>query len=214
MKKKKEINLNNIFNDKKMIIFAICIFLFIILTILVLTNNTLKIDNYFSELILNIRSDSLTDHMCVITQVGGAYSLIALSLLLLFIIKKKKIPVFIIINLISAFFLNQLFKIIFSRSRPDRIFLSYANGYSYPSGHSMVSIAYFIFIIYLVYKYLNNKILKIILYISLFSLIILIGFSRIYLGMHYFTDVIGGHLLGISYAMCYIKLVDKKGCLI
>ena len=100
MKKKKEINLNNIFNDKKMIIFAICIFLFIILTILVLTNNTVKIDNYFSELILNIRSNSLTDHMCVITQVGGAYSLIALSLLLLFIIKKKNIPVFIIINLI------------------------------------------------------------------------------------------------------------------
>ena len=152
--------------------------------------------------------------MRIITQIGGTYSLIALSLLLLFIIKKKKIPLFIVINLISAFFLNQLFKIIFSRSRPEDIFLAYANGYSYPSGHSMVSIAYFIFIIYLVYKYLNNKILKIILYISLFSLIILIGFSRIYLGMHYFTDVIGGHLLGISYAMCYINLVDKKGYLI
>lgn len=212
--KEKNKKFKRFLNDRKMIIFAICIILFIILTILVLTNNTEKIDNYYNELILNIRSDSLTDHMCVITQVGGAYSLIALSLLLLFIIKKKRIPLFIIINLISAFFMNQLFKIIFSRSRPDGIFLSYANGYSYPSGHSMVSMAYFIFIIYLIYKYLDNKILKILLYISLFNLIFLVGFSRIYLGMHYFTDVIGGHLLGISYAMCYIKLVDKKGYLI
>lgn len=212
MKKKKQKSKDiNLLKNKSTIIFIIFISLFILLSILVLTNNTLRLDNYFSSLIIDIRKDSLTNKMCTITQVGGAYSLIAISLLLVVFIKRKKISLLIIINLITVFLTNQLFKIIFSRPRPDGVFLSYANGYSYPSGHSMVNISYFIFIIYLIHKYIDNKLIKVLLYITLSCTIILVGFSRIYLGMHYFTDVIGGYLLGTCYSIFFISLVKKKG---
>ena len=74
----------------------------------------------------------------------------------------------------------------------------------------MVSMAFYGIIIYLVYKNVANKYLKWTL-ITLLSLLILsIGFSRIYVGVHYFTDVVGGFLLGLAYLIIYINIYNKK----
>ena len=63
---------------------------------------------------------------------------------------------------------------------------------------------------YLIYKNLKNKIAKVSLILLLFTVITLIGFSRIYLGVHYLSDVIGGFLLSIAYLMIYIKINNQK----
>ncbi len=75
----------------------------------------------------------------------------------------------------------------------------------------MVSTAYIIVILYIIYKTLNNKLSKILISIFLIILVLLIGFSRMYLGVHYITDIISGLLLGISFSMIFIKLISKKG---
>lgn len=201
-------NLN--FKDKKNIILFISLILFILLTYNIFNNKIAIIDNYIESLILNIRNDKLTNTMTIITNISSAYSLIALSILLLLIIKKKKIPLLISFNLIFSFLTSQLVKIILRRERPADISLVNAVGFSYPSGHSMVSMAYFGFLAYLVYKYVKDIIPKTILIITIFLMIIAIGFSRIYLGVHYFSDVLGGFLLSISYLMLFININKTK----
>ena len=84
------------------------------------------------------------------------------------------------------------------------------SGYSFPSGHSIVSMAFYGFLIYLIYKNIQNKYLKWILCIILSILIILIGISRIYLGVHYASDVIGGFCFSIGYLVIFTKIIKKN----
>ena len=82
-------------------------------------------------------------------------------------------------------------------------------GYSFPSGHSMVSFAYYGLLIYLIYKYIDNKVLKYILIFILTTIILLVGLSRIYLGVHYTTDVLGGYIFGLLYLIIFINYIEK-----
>ena len=182
----KENNLKNIIKDKKVIISFISIILFVILTFIIFNKRINNLDNTIESFVLGIRKENLTNIMITITNISSAYALVAISIILIAIIKKKQTPILISINLVSVFVISQLAKIIMQRPRPDGINLVNAAGYSYPSGHSMVSMAYFGFISYLIYKNIDNKILKSILILLTFIIIILIGFSRIYLGVHYF----------------------------
>ena len=200
----------NLKNDKKIIIFSICILLFIILTYSIFNQSINNIDELISSFIIDIRKDNLTNVMIIITNISSAYSLIVISIILFFVIKTKKIPISVTINLISVFLISQLAKIIMQRPRPNGINLVEATGYSYPSGHSMVSMAYFGFITYLIYKNIKKPIPKIILIITSIIIITLIGFSRIYLGVHYFSDIIGGFLLSIAYLIIFIKINNKQ----
>ena len=200
-------NLKNInFKNKKTIILFVSLILFIFLTYNIFNNKIAFIDSYIEGIILSIRNDKLTDIMTIITNISSAYALIVITILLLILIKNKKIPILIAFNLIFSFLTSQLIKIILRRDRPVNISLVNAMGFSYPSGHSMVSMAYFGFIAYLVYKYIDNTIVKVILIITLFVSIFAIGLSRIYLGVHYFSDVLGGFLLSISYLMLFINI--------
>ena len=211
MSNRKKIFIKEFLCDRKMIVFLICILLFTILSVFVFNNKTMNIDNSLMSYIIGFRNDSLTKKMINITNIGGGYSLIAISLLLLIFIKNKKIPLIIICNLIFVFLTSQLFKIIFRRERPSEVFLIYTSDFGFPSGHTMVCVAYVIVILYILYNKLDNTMLKVLISMVLIILVILIAFSRMYLGVHYLTDIIGGLLLGISFSMLFIKYISKKG---
>lgn len=144
-----------------------------------------------------------------ITNFGGAIFVISLTTILFFVIKDKKIGISIITNLGIVTILNQIIKFIMQRPRPTEFRIIEETGYSFPSGHSMVSLAFYGYLIYLIYKYINNKHLKRTLIIILSVLICIIGVSRIYLGVHYTSDVLGGFLISLAYLIIYIELVNK-----
>ena len=154
-------------------------------------------------------SDFATPIAKFITNFGGAIFLIGLTVLLIILIKNKKIGLSILVNLAIVTGLNQLLKRILQRPRPTEFRIVEETGYSFPSGHSMVSMAFYGYLIYLIYKYINNKHLKRTLIIILSVLICIIGVSRIYLGVHYTSDVLGGFLISFAYLIIYIELVNK-----
>ena len=154
-------------------------------------------------------SDVLTPFAIIITNLGSAITLITTTVILLIFVKDKKIGLTVSLNLIIVSILNVIFKNIVQRPRPTEYRLIDETGYSFPSGHSMISMAFYGFLIYLIYKYIENKKLKILLISILSILILLIGTSRIYLGVHYTSDVIAGFTISISYLIIYISIINK-----
>lgn len=154
-------------------------------------------------------SDFATPIAKFITNFGGAIFLIGIAVILFIVIKNKKIGISIITNLAIITILNQLLKRILQRPRPEEFRIINESGYSFPSGHSMISMAFYGYLIYLIYKYVKNKYLKWFLITILGILIVNIGISRIYLGVHYTSDVLAGFLISISYLIVYISIVNK-----
>ena len=196
---------------KKFSIFVVvlCLILFSIICYGVLSYDSLVIDTkVYSFIINNIMNDGLTPILKAITELGGvAFTVLAGVLIFMFC---KKNRWFITIDLVGVTLVNQVIKHIIRRPRPNVLRLVEESGYSFPSGHSMVSMAFYGIIFYLVYKNVSNKYLKWILIILLSLLILSIGFSRIYVGVHYFTDVAGGFLLGLAYLIIYINIYNKR----
>lgn len=154
-------------------------------------------------------SDFVTPIAKFITNFGGAIFLSIATVMLFLLIKNKKIGLSIISNIVIIAVLNQLLKRILQRPRPTEFRIVEETGYSFPSGHSMVSMAFYGYLIYLIYRYIKNKYVKWTLITILSILICLIGISRIYLGVHYTSDVLGGFLLSISYLVIYISSIKK-----
>lgn len=86
-------------------------------------------------------------------------------------------------------------KLIFHRPRPE-IMLVNETSFSFPSGHAMISIAFYGFLAFVVIKHGKKLWQKIFVAAATLILIVLIGFSRLYLGAHYFSDVVVGYFIG------------------
>lgn len=193
---------------KKIFLIGVLLTIFILITALVLTNNTSNFDDNIYNIVYSLRSNFFDFFFKSITICANTLTIICLVILLLLIIKDKFRYV-LGISVISSVLSNQLLKHIFMRPRPDHIRLIKQGGYSYPSGHSMISIAVYGFLIYYVYHKVKNKTLKIVLITLLTILIILIGLSRIYLGVHYPSDILGGYTLALSILILVVLGVDK-----
>ena len=194
----------------KWIICFICLILFLTLAEDVFNNEIMNGDVIGYKIISTyLIRDSLTPIFKIITWFGSATCIILLALILFFTIKNKKVGLLISANLIIITILNQALKIIVQRPRPTEYRIINEAGYSFPSGHSMVSMAFYGFLIYLIYKNIKNKYLKISLIVILSLLIVMIGISRIYLGVHYTSDVCAGFLVSLSYLIIYINFANK-----
>ncbi len=194
----------------KWLVLFISLLIFIIITESVFKKEYLEIDifgyQFVSKYLIN---DFLTPIAKFITEFGSGVVMIFVAFSLLLIIKNKKIGVAIFSNLWLVALLNYLLKNVLQRKRPIGYQIIKETGYSFPSGHSMVSLAFYGYLIYLIYKYVKNKYLKWTIILLLSILIIAIGISRIYLGVHYTSDVLAGFLLGISYLIVYISVTKK-----
>lgn len=199
-----------IIKNLKWIILFICLIGFLALAEDVFNKEIMKGDIIGYEFISTyLISDFATPIAKFITNFGGAIFLICIAIILFVAIKNKKIGITIVSNLGIITILNQLLKRILQRPRPEEFRIINESGYSFPSGHSMISMAFYGYLIYLIYKYVKNKYLKWALITILGMLIISIGISRIYLGVHYTSDVLAGFLISISYLIIFVSVVNK-----
>lgn len=188
----------------KFIILLVCIIIFLAIMEDIFEKETMMIDLIIYKVIVqNMRNNILTSIFKVITNLGGVYCLIIIATLLTIFIKDKKIAFSIPLNLIIITILNLFLKNIVERPRPIGYRLIDETGYSFPSGHSMISAAFYGLIIYFIWKNVKNTKLKYALCILLSILIVLIGISRIYLGVHYASDVLGGFTISIAYLIIF-----------
>jgi membrane-associated phospholipid phosphatase len=133
-----------------------------------------------------------------------------LVLIAFFLLRKHKwysikVPAIALSSLGLMFVLKNLF----NRPRPDIPLLYEAQGLSFPSGHALMSVTFYGLLIYIVFKMVENKRLKWSLIVFLILLIILIGFSRIYLRVHYTTDVIAGYSIGFLWLVFAISVLNR-----
>lgn len=168
------------------------------------------IDETIYNLIFKLFSTPTTFIMTFISHLGSATILILICIILYILLKDKKMALIIMLNLAIVYLLNVIIKMIIARPRPDILRLVYETGYSFPSGHAMVATGFYGFLIYIANKKIKNKALRRCITILLTLLIFLIGISRIYLGVHYATDIIGAFMIGIIYLVIFINILKKN----
>ena len=194
----------------KWIILFICVISLIVLIEDVMDNDIMAFDEKGYFIISRyLMSDTMTSIAKCITNLANMYWLIGTSVILLIFLKNKKTGIRIAINLGLSALVNFIIKQIIQRPRPVGHRIIDESGYSLPSGHSMVSMAFYGFLIYLIYKNVKNKYLKTVLIVLLTILIISIGVSRIYLGVHYVSDVLAGFLVAIAYLVIFIHAINN-----
>ena len=174
------------------------------------SNDLENFDNMIYNFLIKYQSPALTIIFKFISHLCGPITVVSMLLLLVIFGKNKEYDRYTVIITAGAFVLNYIVKIICRRPRPLDINLINETGFSLPSSHAMVSVAFYGFLMYYVYKLDMNKKKKIIIETLLGILIILIGISRVYLGVHYASDVLAGMCLSICYYILFIKLIYNK----
>lgn len=179
-------------------------------------NQQIKVfDNTIMNLIQYISSPKINDLMTFITELGSVWFISAASLfivLYLWFKKRDKWGIsFLLISQIGGgliiVFLKQYYKI----NRPSIKEQIEATGYSFPSGHAMGSLILYGFIVYLILKSKLSKTKKMIYSSVLILLIILIAASRVYLGVHFPSDIIAGLAGGLAWLLvCIVSLEIVK----
>lgn len=167
-------------------------------------------DNAVYSFVASFISEPLTDIALVITTLGSAYVILPLCLILIIVFWKKIEATAISINLIISFLANQILKRIVARPRPTEYRIIEELGYSFPSGHSMVGMAFYGLLIYFIYRKVKNPYIKWTSCILLTMLIFLIGLSRVYLGVHYASDVIAGFCISAAYLALFTQVIAHK----
>lgn len=182
--------------------------LFVIISILVIFGFTNSIDMGFYNFLMNFRCSFLDNYFILITKCGDVSFICGLVLGVILILRNKYSLLYGCLAIDCAL-TNKIVKHIIRRDRPDVLKLIKQGGFSFPSGHSMISMCMYGCLIYVVLKKIKNKYLKWFLVFILSLLIVSVGLSRIYVGVHYLSDVVSGFILGLIILILYIELINK-----
>ena len=166
------------------------------------------------QIIIGFRSDFLTNVLKIFTDLGGTTSITFLVLLVAGIFLWKKYYLYsvgIVFSVGVAEFVSLVLKYLIGRGRPSAILsLVLEHSPSFPSGHTLAAISFYGFLMYVVYKNVQNKSLRIFLMFLCVAVILLAGFTRIYLGVHWLGDVMASYILGGVWVVLVIYLMKKQ----
>jgi len=136
------------------------------------------------------------------------FPVVGLVIIYTLIKKRYYISKFLLANTLGSFILNQILKQIYNRTRPLDFILVKQGGLSFPSGHSMVTMSMYLSIAYLITRGRKIKLKEKTIYMIAISMILLMGISRVYLGVHWPTDILGGYIGG--YIVFYLSNIIIK----
>lgn len=186
----------------------ISLFAFILIATAVLFKATMKEDLLLYYLLISIKNNILLSVATLLSFLGSIKGLIVVSFFLVFILKSNKQRIFLFLDLIGSGLIINITKNIFLRERPI-IGQNLLADYSFPSGHTFIAITFYGFLLYLVMKDKKVSYRKLKEGVLLF-LIITIPLSRLILGVHYLTDVLGGITLGLAYLFFLIIMYESN----
>ena len=194
---------------KRHIISSILLIIFILITILLLTKSLTVFDDSIYKVVSSMRCNFCDILFKSFTYLGNTIPVVIIVIFLLILLNKKD-RLILGSCVISTLILNQALKHIIRRPRPpieERLITQ--GGYSYPSGHSMMALCLYGVLIYFVQTKIKDKKLKIFLTALLTIIILLIGISRIYVRVHYPSDVLSGFILTISILIINITIINN-----
>lgn len=168
------------------------------------------LDNSIYNLVIKYKSSFLTNFFKFITFFASFEWFILVVILIFIFNKERKFSLVMSLYIFFIALITFLMKGLFIRERPYELMIVEELGYSFPSGHSSLSISFYGLLSYLVYKSNFKKGKKIVLISFLLILSFIIGLSRIYLGVHYPSDVIAGFMVGLIYLMIFIYIYDVR----
>lgn len=203
---------------KLLLLMAIIAFAF--LTIFVKNTPYFFIDLSVSRIVQRISGEYFALLMYMLSFLGdhiGAMILIFTGCAVLYFMKKPHQSFVLFFSSLGITLLGYIIKFAVARPRPDpsliNNFTEYTGKDSFPSGHVLFFIGYFGFLFYLTFVHVERKIWRTVILLILFILLILIGLSRIYLGAHWVSDVLGSYLIGFVWLFGVIVLyknIKKK----
>lgn len=168
-------------------------------------------ENVFT-FISQYRSPAFTQLMLDVTFLGKHTFLIPANFLLLascFILKNKWFAIKVATLSLSSLGLLSLLKNAFQRARPTDPLVTGITNFSFPSGHSLMSVTFYGLLIYVAWHEIKNRWLRITAIFLLCLLILMIAFSRIYLRVHYASDVMAGLALGFIWIILSLYILNK-----
>lgn len=202
------------FNKHKKVIFAVAfpMLIFVKLSEDLIRKELSVFDTSIYHYISMHISDKLTDFMKVISFLGSGLVLVLITASgILVFWKDAKMSYYvrmIAANLLISSVLSELFKIVFHRERPDILRLVEISGFSFPSAHAMIGLSFYGFIAFLFFRNLKSAWKYPVA--AIFSILVLsIGISRIYLGVHYASDVLAGFSAGFAWLVVFATLSSR-----
>ncbi|WP_273395022.1 phosphatase PAP2 family protein [Thermophilibacter mediterraneus] len=192
----------------RVVIVLVCTLVFLALLGEVAEGEIMRLDTMAYQLFVErLRSDALTPVMEGVTSLASVVVLAVMAAVIAALAPGKAPGWCVTVNLACVVALNTLLKVVVQRPRPEGFRLVAESGYSFPSGHSMVAMAFFGLLIWMIWRYHRRDAMRVVWCAFFAVVIVLVGVSRIYLGVHYASDVIAGFCVSLAWLAFYTRVV-------
>ena len=192
--------------------FIASLFVFVIIYLMVFVVRYKWIDDWVLAPLNQTANNTITQFMRFITFYGNHSFLVPANLLMIVVLlyyKQKKWATANTIAALAGVGLMSMLKKILARPRPSHPLVEGISNFSFPSGHAMMSLMFYGMLILLCLQFLNNKAYKTVAIFLLVTIILLIGFSRLWLRVHFITDVLAGYAIGLCWLSISMLLSEK-----
>jgi len=192
--------------------FIASLFVFVIIYLMVFVVRYKWIDDWVLASLNQTANNTITQFMRFITFYGNHSFLVPANLLMIVVLlyyKQKKWATANTIAALAGVGLMSMLKKILARPRPSHPLVEGISNFSFPSGHAMMSLLFYGMLILLCLQFLNNKAYKTVAIFLLVTIILLIGFSRLWLRVHFITDVLAGYAIGLCWLSISMLLSEK-----
>ena len=184
-------------SSRMVILLIIFIGSFSLIAYLVEMDKLVHFDHHIITYVQSFETEVLTNSMKFFSFIGATVPVIVISIVSAFflyhVLHHRRELILFIIAMVGSTLLNLLLKYIFQRTRPEINQIVFEEGFSFPSGHSMAAFSLYGILTFLLWRHIKTRTGRGLLLIVNSFMIIMIGLSRIYLGVHYPSDVIGAY---------------------
>lgn len=195
-------------DNRRVVVLLAAALIFVWLLGEVASGEIMRLDTLaYQVFVETLRSDALTPFMEAFTSLASVVVLAVMAAVIAALAPGKAPGWCVAVNLVCVVVLNTVLKVLVQRPRPAGFRLISESGYSFPSGHSMVAMAFFGLLIWMVWRYHRRDVMRVVWCVCFGLVIAMVGISRIYLGVHYASDVLAGFCVSLIWLIFYTRVI-------